>query len=295
MNKKLLKALAVTGVAIGTTFVIMKKIAEKQYPKSVYADQPEEQNKMKGKKVVLVEDENDSLNADGIRGHLEAVGETKYFPTVYDKYIKRGFDIILSFGGLVILSPVFALISLAIKAEDSGSVFFTQKRVGKGKEYFLLHKFKSMKSCTPHDVPTHMLDNPDQYITKIGRFIRKYSLDELPQVWDIFVGNMSVIGPRPGLWNQDYLTAERDKYGANDVKPGLTGLAQISGRDELEIPGKAKLDGVYANALRTSSLSGLFMDIKILVGSVFVVLKSKGVVEGGTGAIAKEIEKAKYL
>lgn len=289
------KTAAVIGAVLVTAFSVMRYVAKKQHPKYVYSNQPEEQNKMKGKKVVLVEDENDPLNADGIHGHLESVGENKYFPTVYDKYIKRGFDIILSFGGLIILSPVFAVISLAIKAEDPGPIFFTQKRVGQNKEYFLLHKFRSMKSCTPHDVPTHMLDNPEQYITKIGRFIRKYSLDELPQVWDIFVGNMSVIGPRPGLWNQDYLTAERDKYGANDVKPGLTGLAQISGRDELEIPAKAKLDGVYANALRTSSVSGMFMDIKILIGSVFAVLKSKGVVEGGTGTIAKEIEKAKYL
>ena len=141
---------------------------------------------------------------------------------------------------------------------------------------------------TPHDTPTHLLEDPEQYITKVGKFLRKSSLDELPQIWDIFVGNMSVIGPRPALWNQDDLIAERDKYGANDVLPGLTGWAQINGRDELEIPDKAKLDGVYANALRTSSISGMFMDIKILVGSVFAVLKSKGVVEGGTGPKEKK-------
>ena len=146
---------------------------------------------------------------------------------------------------------------------------------------------------TPKDVPTHMLQNGG--ITKVGAFIRKTSIDELPQLWNIFRGNMSIIGPRPALWNQDYLTAERDKYGANDVKPGLTGLAQISGRDELEIPVKAKLDGVYAQTLKSSSLAGFLMDIKMFMGSISSVLKSKGVVEGGTGAIAKEIEKAKTI
>lgn len=182
---------------------------------------------------------------------------------------------------------------MAIKADDPGPVLFKQKRVAQNKGYFQLLKFRSMSVNTPKDVPTHMLK--DGGITKVGAFIRKTSIDELPQLWNIFIGNMSIIGPRPGLWNQDYLTAERDKYGANDVKPGLTGLAQISGRDELEIPDKAKLDGVYANALRTSSVSGILMDIKILVGSVFAVLKSKGVVEGGTGAIAKETAKVKEL
>ena len=146
---------------------------------------------------------------------------------------------------------------------------------------------------TPKDVPTHMLQNGG--ITKVGGFIRKTSIDELPQLWNIFRGNMSIIGPRPALWNQDYLIAERDKYGANDVKPGLTGLAQISGRDELEIPDKAKLDGVYAKALKSGSVSGFLMDVKMFFGSITSVLKSKGVVEGGTGAIAKEIEKAETI
>ena len=287
------KIAAVTSVAVGTSFIVMRYIAEKQYPKSVYANQPEEQNKMKGKKVVLIDDKNDPINADGVRGHLESAGETEYIPTIYDKYLKRTIDIILSFGGLVILSPVFAITALAIKAEDPGPVFFTQKRVGQNKEYFMLHKFRSMSVNTPKDVPTHMLKNCG--ITNVGAFIRKTSIDELPQLWCIFRGNMSIIGPRPGLWNQDYLTAERDKYGANDVKPGLTGLAQISGRDELEITDKAKLDGVYAKALKASSLTGMLMDIKVFLGSISAVLKRKGVVEGGTGAIAKEIEKAKYL
>ena len=268
MNKKFTKALTVTGVVLGAAFVVMKRIAEKQYPKSVYEDQPEEQNKMKGKRVIFVEDENDPVNADGLQGHLEDVGTIEYLPTFYEKYIKRGLDVVLSFGGLVALAPVYAVTAYAIKADDPGSVLFKQKRVAQNKGYFQLLKFRSMSVNTPNDVPTHMLK--DGGITKVGAFIRKTSIDELPQLWNIFMGNMSIIGPRPALWNQDYLTAERDKYGANNVKPGLTGLAQISGRDELEIPDKAKLDGTYAEALRTSSVSGFLMDTKILLGSVFI-------------------------
>lgn len=292
-KKNLKTAATVTGLAFGATYLVMRHIAKKQYPKSIYADQPEEQNPMQGRKVVFVEDENDVVNADGKQGHLEAVANTTHIPTFYEKYIKRGFDVILSFGGLVVLAPVYAVTALAIKADDHGPVFFKQKRVGTDKSYFKLLKFRSMSVNTPKDVPTHMLQNGG--ITKVGAFIRKASIDELPQLWNIFRGNMSIIGPRPALWNQDYLTAERDKYGANDVKPGLTGLAQISGRDELEIPEKAKLDGVYVKALKSGSVSGFFMDVKMFFGSITSVLKSKGVVEGGTGAIAKEIEKANNI
>ena len=224
-------------------------------------------------------------NADGVRGHLEAIGESSYHPGFYEKYMKRPIDIVLSFLGLIILSPVFIIISLAIVIEDPGPVLFTQKRIGQNKQYFKLHKFRSMKVSTPHDVPTHMLDDPDQYITKVGKFIRAHSLDELPQIWDIFVGNMSVIGPRPALWNQDLLTSERDKYGANDVKPGLTGWAQINGRDELEIPEKAKLDGEYVEKI------GFLMDIKCFCGSIGVFTYDGSVVEGGTGGMKK---KARY-
>lgn len=293
-TKKNLKTAAIaTGAVLGATYLVMRHLAKKQYPKSIYADQPEEQNPMQGREVVFVEDENDPENADGKKGHLEAVANTTHIPTFYEKYVKRGFDVVLSFGGLVVLSPVYAITALAIKADDPGPVFFKQKRVGTDKSYFELLKFRSMSVNTPKDVPTHMLQNGG--ITKVGAFIRKASIDELPQLWNIFRGNMSVIGPRPALWNQDYLTAERDKYGANDVKPGLTGLAQISGRDELEIEEKAKLDGVYAKTLKSSSLVGFLMDTKLLFGSVFSVLKSKGVVEGGTGAIAKEIARAKDI
>lgn len=287
MKFSLKKALAVTAAVVGTAAVVMNVVAKKKKPATVYKNEPEQHNEMQGKKVVFVEDENDIENADGLKGHLEAVGETDHKETFYEKYVKRGIDITLSTCGLIALSPVFAAVAIAIKLDDPGPVFFTQKRVGKDKQYFKLHKFRSMRMDTPHDVPTHMLDNPDQYLLKSGKFIRKYSIDELPQIFDILVGNMSIIGPRPGLWNQDFLTAERDKYGANDIKPGLTGLAQISGRDELEIPDKAVLDGKYAEALKESSKAGFMMDAKLFLGSVLSVLKSDGVVEGGTGELKK--------
>lgn len=234
-----------------------------------------DKNPFEGKKVIFVLDDNDEENADGTRGHLAEIGISDYQPSFYARFVKRIFDIILSTCGLIVLSPVFAIIAIKIKIEDPGPVFFTQKRLGVHKRYFKLHKFRSMKMDTPHDVPTHMLDNPDQYITKVGRFIRAHSLDELPQIWDIFVGDMSVIGPRPGLWNQDVLTAERDKYNANDVKPGLTGWAQINGRDELEIADKARLDGEYVDNI------GFAMDFKCFMGSLHVFRKDDSVVEGG--------------
>ena len=209
--------------------------------------------------------------------------------TVYEKYIKPAIDSILAFIGLVVLSPVFAIVSLAIFVDDPGPVIFSQKRVGKDKKFFKLYKFRSMKMCTPHDTPTHLLADPDQYITRVGKFIRKTSLDELPQLFNIVVGDMAVVGPRPALWNQEDLVAERDKYAANDVTPGLTGWAQINGRDELEIPVKAKLDGDYIDALKKNSISGMFMDLKCFFGTISSVLKSDGVVEGGTGEMNKKL------
>ena len=286
-GKKVRKFIKISAVLLGITFIGMFGIALKKKKGSAYEDTPEEKNPMEGKRVIFVEDDSEEENADGVRGHLEAVGESDYKPSIYDKYVKRTIDVILSFGGLVILAPVFAAIALAIKIEDPGPVLFTQKRVGQNKKYFKLHKFRSMKVSTPHDVPTHMLDNPEQYITKVGKFIRAHSLDELPQIWDIFVGNMSVIGPRPALWNQDLLTAERDKYGANDVKPGLTGWAQINGRDELEIPEKAKLDGEYVKKL------GFLMVIKCFFGSVHVFRKDETIVEGSIGESKREDNQAK--
>lgn len=261
--------------------LILGMIALLKKGNSVYRNQPEQQNPMEGKQVVFVADETDPENADGLRGHLKAVVDSAPAGNGYT-WLKRLLDIVLSFGGLVLLSPVFLVLTLAILADDPGPILFTQKRVGKNKQYFKLHKFRSMKMSTPHDVPTHMLENPEQYITKVGKFIRAHSLDELPQIWDIFIGNMSVIGPRPALWNQDQLTAERDRYGANDIRPGLTGWAQINGRDELEIPEKARLDGEYARNL------SLKFDMKCFFGSLHVFGKDDTVVEGGTGEIKKE-------
>lgn len=200
---------------------------------------------------------------------------------MYKNFIKRAIDVILSLMGIIILALPMLVVALIIKIDDPGPAIFKQKRVGKNKELFMLYKFRSMKLNTP-DIPTHLLENPDQYISKVGKFIRKTSIDELPQLFNILKGDMSVIGPRPALWNQDDLIAERDKYGANDVRPGLTGWAQINGRDELEIPVKAKLDGEYIEKLSFSS------DIKCFFGTIRSVLKSDGVVEGGTGAKNKE-------
>ena len=276
------KVVGIVAATLGTAFVTTAVVAKVKKDNSQYKNEPDQKNPMEGKKVIFVEDENDKENADGMRGHLEAVGITGHKAGVYEKYVKRGIDVVLSFGGLVVLSPLLLGISIAIKIDDPGPVLFTQKRVGENKRYFKLHKFRSMKMCTPHDKPTHMLENPEQYITKVGKFIRAHSLDELPQIWDIFIGNMSVIGPRPGLWNQDFLTAERDKYGANDIKPGLTGWAQINGRDEIEIPVKAKLDGEYAQKM------GPLMDAKVFLGSLHVFGGDNSVVEGGTGEMKKQ-------
>lgn len=280
-KEKIKKIIKITSATTGAVFCGMNAVAKMKKNKSVYGNEPDQENPLEGHKVIFVQDDAEPENADGARGHLESIGMSDYKPGIYDKYIKRAIDIVLSFGGLVVLSPVYLGISLAIIIDDPGPVLFTQKRMGQNKKYFKLHKFRSMKMCTPHDVPTHMLDNPEQYITRVGKFLRAHSLDELPQIWDIFIGNMSVIGPRPGLWNQDILTAERDKYGANDVKPGLTGWAQINGRDELEIPVKAKLDGEYVEKL------GLLMDIKCFLGSVGVFAHDDSVVEGGTGEMKK--------
>ena len=201
---------------------------------------------------------------------------------MYQKYIKRLIDIILSGCGILVLLPVYALIALAVKLDDPGPVFFRQKRVGIHKTHFHILKFRTMKMNTPRDMPTHLLENPEQYITRVGKILRKTSLDELPQIFQIFTGKMSIIGPRPALWNQEDLIAERDKYGANDLRPGLTGWAQINGRDELPIDIKARLDGEYVK-----NISFLF-DCKCFFGTIVSVLKSDGVVEGGTGQMEKE-------
>lgn len=201
---------------------------------------------------------------------------------MYRKFFKRLIDIVLSFIGIVLLSWLFLIIAILIKIDSKGPVFFKQKRVGIHKTHFSMLKFRSMRTDTPKNMPTHLLNNAESHITKVGKVLRKLSLDELPQMLNILKGDMSIIGPRPALWNQYDLIAERDKYGANDVKPGLTGWAQINGRDELPIDVKARLDGEYVSRM------GFIFDLKCFFGTIISVLKSDGVVEGGTGAIEKK-------
>lgn len=201
---------------------------------------------------------------------------------MYQKFGKRMVDVVLSGCGILVLAPVYLILALAIKIDDPGPILFRQKRVGIHKSHFQIMKFRTMKMETPRDMPTHLLENPEQYITRVGKILRKTSLDELPQIFQIFTGEMSIIGPRPALWNQFDLIAERDKYGANDVRPGLTGWAQINGRDELPIDVKARFDGEYVQ-----NISFLF-DCKCFFGTIFSVLRSDGVVEGGTGKLEKE-------
>ena len=206
---------------------------------------------------------------------------------MYQKYIKRWLDIFLSGLGLMILSPFFLLIIIAIKKDSPGPVLFKQKRVGINKTHFNILKFRTMRTDTPKDMPTHMLADPEQYITKVGKFLRKTSLDELPQIINILKGDMSIIGPRPALWNQYDLMEERDKYGVNEVMPGLTGWAQVNGRDELEIPMKARLDGEYVKQLSFRT------DCICFLKTITSVLKHDGVVEGGTGELKRHVEQQK--
>lgn len=205
----------------------------------------------------------------------------EYNLTIYARVFKRLIDIVVALVGLIVFAPVFLAIGIAIRLDSPGPVLFKQRRIGKNKREFMILKFRTMRTDTPQDIPTHLLANPDAHITKVGSFLRKSSLDELPQILNIFKGDMSVVGPRPALWNQDDLIAERDKYGANNVLPGLTGLAQISGRDELEIPVKAKLDGEYVAKM------GLWLDVKIFFATIISVVRRDGIKEGkseNTGA-----------
>ena len=196
-------------------------------------------------------------------------------------HVKRIIDFVLAFIALILLSPLFIVIALWIKMDSKGPVFFKQKRIGINRTFFQIYKFRTMLSETPSDMPTHLLDNPDAFITKSGRFLRKTSLDELPQLINILKGEMAIIGPRPALWNQEDLADERDKYGANNVLPGLTGWAQINGRDELPIDKKAQLDGEYVQNI------SLWFDIKCFFGTILSIVKSDGVLEGGTGTLEK--------
>ena len=205
---------------------------------------------------------------------------------MYQKFGKRMLDIILSGCGIVVLAPVYLILAIAIKVDNPGPIFFRQKRVGLHKSHFNIMKFRTMKMETPRDMPTHLLENPEQYITRVGKVLRKTSLDELPQIFQIFTGEMSIIGPRPALWNQFDLIEEREKYSVHQVRPGLTGWAQVNGRDELEIPVKAKLDGEYIEKF------GLMMDIRCFFAT-FGILNGKGVVEGGTGELHRQEQEKK--
>ena len=204
---------------------------------------------------------------------------------MYNNFFKRALDIVLSFIGIVFAAIPMLIVAVIIKLDSPGPVFFRQKRVGKNKKYFTIIKFRSMPITAPHDMPTHQLENPESMLSGFQRFERRMSIDELPQLFNILIGDMSVIGPRPALWNQEDLIAERDKYGANGVRPGLTGLAQISGRDEIAIPVKARLDGEYIEKMSFG------FDFKCFFGTVVAVLKHEGVVEGGTGELEREKEK----
>ena len=203
---------------------------------------------------------------------------------MYKKYLKNGIDILLSLAGIIILSPLLMIICIAIKLDSKGPIIFQQKRVGKNKSLFYIYKFRTMRIDTPKETPTHLLDNPEYYITKVGKFLRKTSLDELPQLLNIIKGDMAIIGPRPALWNQQDLIKERDKYEVNDIRPGLTGLAQISGRDELEIPIKARLDGEYKKNISFS------IDMKCFLKTIVIIFKRDGIIEGGTGMLKKKGE-----
>ncbi len=204
---------------------------------------------------------------------------------MYNNFFKRALDIVLSFIGIVFAAIPMLIVAVIIKLDSPGPVFFRQKRVGKNKKYFTIIKFRSMPITAPHDMPTHQLENPESMLSGFQRFERRMSIDELPQLFNILIGDMSIIGPRPALWNQEDLIAERDKYGANGVRPGLTGLAQISGRDEIAIPVKARLDGEYIEKMNFG------FDCKCFFGTVVAVLKHEGVVEGGTGELEREKEK----
>lgn len=214
---------------------------------------------------------------------------------MYNKFFKRLIDFVLSTVGIIVLAIPMGVIALMIKITDPGPAVFKQTRIGIRKSNFSLYKFRSMKMSAPKDCPTHLLKNPEQYITSLGKFLRKSSLDELPQLFNIWIGAMSIVGPRPALWNQYDLIEERDKYGANDIKPGLTGWAQINGRDELEIDIKAKLDGEYVAALSASGIRGFAMDVKCFFSTIVNVLKSDGIVEGEMRKHIKQKEAEKEM
>lgn len=290
MNSSIKKILACAAAIIGAYAAVMCVLAKIQRKNDIFLNDPDEQNPMYKKKVVFVEDDNDPVNADGKKGHLETIGEKEYHQTVYEKYIKRMIDVVLCFFGVLVCSPIYLVTAIAIKLDSPGPVIFKQKRIAKDLGWFSLWKFRTYAKAS--DIPTHMMGNKaESGITRVGAFLRKHSIDETIQFAQcLLTPHISLIGPRPALWNQDYLVAERDKYDANEVKPGITGLAQINGRDELEIEEKARLDGEYVRRLRKSSWSGFTQDVEIFVKTIMSVVKSDGVVEGGTGVLNKKTD-----
>ena len=269
-KRKVKRAVGVTSAVVSTVFVGMTILAKLKKGQSVYDDDLKEKNPLEGKKVHFVESEEDKENADGVKGHLEAVGESNHQAGFYERYVKRGIDVVLSFGGLVVLSPIMGVIALAIKVEDPGPVLFTQKRMGQNKKYFKLHKFRSMKMSTPHDVPTHMLDNPDQYITKVGKFLRAHSLDELPQVLNIFRNEMSFIGPRP-IMKEQLNSFTTEELGKMKVLPGITGYNQAYHRNKLGNHEERMNDVWYANHISFK------LDLKIFLRTIWTVLHPSNV------------------
>ena len=251
-------------------FALLCLIAVIRKPTTVYRSKPELQNPMEGKTVRFVYDEKDCVNSDGVCGHLEVVGDRVIKGSRYERFFKRALDILISFFMLVVLSPVFLIITAAILMDDPGPILFTQRRVGQNKRYFQLHKFRSMKMSTPHDVPTHMLERPEQFITKVGWFLRAHSLDELPQLLNILMGDMSFVGFRPVCTTEKKLNALRMQYGVFDCRPGLTGLAQVQGRDDLYYKDKAKVDAEYAEK------RSIGLDLHCLFRTIPVALTQKG-------------------
>lgn len=234
------------------------------------------------KLLARAQEEKPEIDADN--PYLSAPEEPPRRAGLYERVVKPKLDEALAFAGMTALLPFYAVTAAAIYLDDPGPVLFRQKRVGKDKKFFMMSKFRTMKLSTPHDVPTHLLENPEQYITRFGRVARRCSADEICQLWDVFRGKLSLVGPRPALWNQDDLVAEREKYGANDLTPGITGWAQINGRDELSIEEKARFDGEYADALKTGGWTAFGMDAYCLLKTVGKVLRREDVHEGGPNA-----------
>lgn len=282
---KLTRTLFIMGASLAGLYSVLKSVA---YHRRERDDIDVDNLYLQISHIETAKTVEDEYSKGGVRTDTgkDAAVELK-LAGVYETTIKPILDQLISFIVMIFCSPIYVIIAMCIYFDDPGPVFFTQKRVGKDKHFFMCHKFRTMKISAPADVPTHQLQSPDQYITCVGKLLRRTSLDELPQIWDIFRSRMSFIGPRPALWNQEDLVAERDKYGANGIMPGLTGLAQICGRDELEIADKARIDGEYKKRLRSNGMKAFLQDCGCFFGTFKSVIRQDGVVEGGVGEIHK--------